>query len=267
MIPYVDLRCESVVNMVYRLRSTGRRYSLFHADPPWQYSDGGSGKLRGIARTHYDGLAERDIARHLALTRHIAADNAYMFVWLTMPKLWEWIIQDGIMRAAGWHGISGAGWGKRQKGVGYHFRGKLELVLLYKHGKPKPLTGAVDNFWQTPDPIAELLEEAIPYWYADRKIHSEKPQIALRDMLAMGAAPGSPVVDFYAGSRASMARAARAWRATWPDALQATDLPCYHGAEIDPARHNEAMALLAQQEIELIEPAQPTLYPIQEILI
>ena len=65
MIPYVDLRAESVVNMVYRLRSTGRRYSLFHADPPWRYSDGGSGKLRGIARTHYDGLAERDITRHL----------------------------------------------------------------------------------------------------------------------------------------------------------------------------------------------------------
>ena len=64
MIPYVDLRAESVVSMVYRLRSTGRRYSLFHADPPWSYSDGGKGTLRGIAPCYHG--AEIDATRHAA---------------------------------------------------------------------------------------------------------------------------------------------------------------------------------------------------------
>jgi hypothetical protein len=266
MISYIDLRCESVVYMAARLLASGRKFRRFHADPPWPYHDTGNKGERGQAAAHYDTLAEIDIAKHLALTAPLAADNAYMFVWITMPKLWEWIAHDHILRAAGWHGISGAGWGKRQKGIGHHFRGKLELVLLYKHGHPHPVGGALDNFWQTPDPLAELLEEAMPYWYADRKIHSEKPQIALRDMLAMSGEPGDPIVDFYAGARASMARAALAWRATWPGDLISGE-PVYYGAEIDAKRHAQAMALLSQHEIAFVEPAQATLYPIQEILI
>jgi N6-adenosine-specific RNA methylase IME4 len=157
--------------------------------------------------------------------------DAYLGVWCTFPKLWEWMQHTPTLHKAGWQYVSGGAWGKTSggQGVGFHFRGDAEFLLLYKRGKPKPHEGSHSNFWLTEDVSGTL-------WLADRQGHSEKPQNALRTLVNM-VAPGSLMVDLYAGQSASLARACRALGRR------------YVGAELDPARHARALVRLSQQEM------------------
>jgi hypothetical protein len=221
----IDLRCQDVTAMLAGLPD-GSAACVF-ADPPWVYSDGGPpmGKrrdrpnLRGIAKAYYHGLDEPTIAAHLAQAYRVAAPDAYLMVWCTFPKLLEWMRADAILP---WRYITGAAWGKPggTLGVGFHFRGDSELLLLYKKGQPRPLEGSKSNLWLAP-----------------RVGHSEKPQNALRALVRMGAPPDGLVVDCYAGASASLARACRALGRR------------YVGAELDPARHARALVRLSQQEM------------------
>jgi hypothetical protein len=177
-------------------------------------------------------LPDKVIAAHLVLTWRVAAPDSYLMVWATFPKLLEWAREDAILRSAGghtakgqplgWEYVSGGAWGKiGTLGVGYHFRGDTELLLLYKKGNPRPIGGSKSNLW---------LAERTP-------VHSEKPQRALEALVSMGAAPGDLVVDCYAGESASLALVCRRLKRR------------YVGGELDTARHALAMARLSQQEI------------------
>ncbi len=215
----IDLRCQDVAAMLESLPSESA--ALIHADPPWSYSDGSKSVLRGLAGTKYDGLSEAAIAEHLVAAYRVAAADSYLMMWATFPKLLEWARLDSVMLAGGWAYVSGAAWGKTNGlGVGYHFRGDSELLLLYKKGQPKPLGGSKSNLW-----------------LADRLEHSEKPQVALEALVRMGAAPGALVVDCYAGESASLALACRRLGRA------------YIGAELSPKRWRLAMARLSQQEM------------------
>jgi N6-adenosine-specific RNA methylase IME4 len=218
----IDLRCEDVGLMLKSLPDECA--PLITADPPWRYSDGGRDSARGVASNHYDGLPMEFISAHLGKTYRVAAQNAYLAVWCTFPMLHEWILHFNVFHREGWEYITGGAWGKTNGlGVGHHFRGDAEVVLLYKKGTPKPLA-TTSNLWLAP-----------------RIGHSEKPQRALRALVAMAVPQGGLVVDLYAGSSASMARACRALGRS------------YVGAELDPGRHAEAMQRMSQQEMTLLE--------------
>ena len=204
------------------------------ADPPWLYSGGQEAGHTGLAGHHYKGLPDKVIAAHLALTYRVAAPDSYLMIWATFPKLLEWAREDAILRSAGgqttkgqplgWEYVSGGAWGKiGTLGVGYHFRGDAELLLLYRKGNPKPLGGSKSNLW---------LAERTP-------VHSEKPQRALEALVSMGAAPGDLVVDCYAGESASLALVCRRLGRR------------YVGAELSSKRWRLAMARLSQQEMIL----------------
>jgi hypothetical protein len=134
-------------------------------------------------------------------------------MWATWPLLGEWMAESCF----GWAYVSGAVWGKTggAPGMGYHFRGDSEPLLLYRKGRPRPLEGSKTNLWLHP-----------------RIGHSEKPPNALEALVRMSCPVGGLVLDPYAGESASLAKVcARIGRR-------------YVGAEIDPERHARALRRL-----------------------
>lgn len=215
----VDLRCCDVTEMLRSLAPASA--ALVVADPPWHYDNSGT---RGAAANHYDGLPCWDIAHHMISAARVASEHSYMAVWCTFPKLQEWLWESyPLLASAGWQYVTGGAWGKTNgMGPGFHFRGDAEVLLLYKKGAPKPL------------------RDASNLWLAPRIGHSEKPQAALRALVATFCPPDGLVVDLYAGASASLALACRALCRS------------YVGAELSPERHRLALLRLSQQEMELI---------------
>jgi hypothetical protein len=213
----IDLRNEDVTDMLASLPDGCA--PLVHADPPWQYDND---TIRGGAWLKYECLTLADIRGHMEAAFRVAPTDAYLACWCTYPLLMEWAAESQRMR--GWQYVTGASWGKSNGlGVGVHFRGDAELLLLYKKGSPRPLEGSKSNLWLAP-----------------RIGHSEKPQKALRALVSMAAPIGGLVVDLYAGASASLAIACRSLGRQ------------YVGAEIDPARHATALLRLSQQEMVFV---------------
>lgn len=200
---------------------------MVHADPPWEYSNAGT---RGAAANEYGTVGMPGICETLARSIRIADGDAYLAIWCTFPQLIDFAVEFHCaihrerLRGSGraWVPITGGGlWDKsidNRLGIGFHFRGQVELLLLYRVGKPKPAKNG-ENVWQ-----------------AARQTHSEKPQVALTTLCKM-LEGGARVVDLYAGETASMARA-----------CHRTGLN-YVGAELDPARADKARARLKQGDL------------------
>lgn len=205
-VPGIDLRCADVADVIRE--TSGAR--LVHADPPWTYDNADT---RGNAADQYDLLTNEGIAAHVDAAWDSAGDDAYLVLWTTWPKLGEWMT---AVTGSRWALKTGGAWGKSGRlGVGFHWRGDSEPVLLYVKGNPRPLDRGVSNLH-----------------ISKREAHSEKPAPFLRRMLAAFTAPGDLVLDLYAGL-APMARAC---------ALEGRR---YVGAEIDPQRHRAACERLA----------------------
>ena len=212
-----DLRCCSAEDLIASL-APGSVDAVI-ADPPWIYasSAGGLGRshtARGRASAVYQGLECPEIAAQLDAAASACANDCYLAVWTTWPKISEWCRTD----LAQWNHLTGAVWGKvgGAPGMGYHFRGDSEPLLMYRRGRPLPLEGSKTNLWLHP-----------------RLGHSEKPPNALDALVLMACPVGGLILDPFAGESASLARCcARLGRR-------------YVGAEIDPERHQRALRRLA----------------------
>ena len=182
--------------------------ALVHADPPWSYRNTQEGAAAGA----YSTITDQDIAQHLDRAFDAAADDAYLACWCTMPKLGEWFAASSGMR---WRYLSAGAWVKSCRlGVGYHWRGDSEILLLYRKGAPKPNNRKMSNAHVGP-----------------RERHSMKPVPFLRRVVSTFALGDGPVLDIYAGL-SPMAQACRAERRD------------YIGIECDEARRAEALRLL-----------------------
>ena len=188
--------------------------TLVHADPPWSYRNSGkSGGFNGAAAGAYSCSSVADVARDLNAAFDSAAPDAYLLLWITWPILVEQLNDRGLFSALRWRPISGGSIHKATGiGIGFHWRGDSEPVLLLGKGKPKPRTKTARNAYQGP-----------------RARHSEKPEPYLRELLGAFTSPGDLVVDLYAGM-APMRRAC------------AAEGRRYVGAELDPERHAAALA-------------------------
>ena len=211
--PGIDLRCCDVAEILTECR--GAR--LVMADPPWVYEHKANSDHGGAA-THYDLIDEAAISAHLRAAYDAAADDAYLLCWCTWPKLAEWLTAGHDIC---WTYKSGGCWLKRYAppggpGVGFHWRGITEPLLLYTKGKPRPF-GTVYNG-----------DDSL------RLAHSEKPAEWLSALVEAFTEPDDLVLDLYAG----LAPMARACLATGRR---------YLGAEIDPKRHTMAIARLWRQ--------------------
>ena len=235
-VPGIDLRCCDVAEVLADVR--GAR--LIHADPPWLYDIDGVrlGKSVSPSRGGAVLYAQDDnaaIAAAVDAAFDAATDGARLALWCTFPKLAEWMSVSACLR---WRYVSGGAWGKvagehGSCGVGYHWRGRAEVLLLYVKGSP-PTDRQVHLSNHHVAPTTE---------------HSEKPMGWQRTMLQSWTAPNDLVLDLYAGL-APMARAC---------ALEGRR---YVGAEIDPERHRMALDRLARAvaEGEDFARARPSLF-------
>lgn len=201
--------------------------TLVHADPAWTYRNSGA---RGVAANKYEQLTELDIVRDLMAAHRIAVPDAYMHVWCTHPKMWEFFeawavchmqkgfsVNDFNKSPLCWRYVSGGSWAKTdQFGVGFHWRGDSELQLLFGKGKPKPRNRSTSNLTM-----------------CKSQGHSIKPYEALEKLVLLTTDEGDLVVDLYAGESGSMGKVCKRLGRR------------YVGAEIDADK-----AALANEAIE-----------------
>lgn len=201
---------------------TVRGAALIHADPCWQYSEGAAGK--GMAQPELNGIyncmSDAAISEILDLAYDCAAPGARLVCWTTWPKMLEFLSAGGAGKR--WEYVTGGAWLKeRQVGVGYHWRGQTEPVLVFvRRGAPAHL----DREHLLLNGYASVPEE-----------HSRKPLPWLRTMLRAWTPPDGLVLDLWAGL-APMAAACK---------LEGRR---FVGAEIDPERWATGCALVARAE-------------------
>lgn len=205
----IDLRCASAEEVITDVRGA----SLIVADPPWEYRNTG---LSGAACGHYS-LSTVGRIRDVLHTAHLSAlPNARLAMWATWPLMGEWMAATASKDRAVWAWgamMTGGAWLKDDRpGMGFHWTGDTEPVLVYVRGAPDTTPGA-----------------ALSNGYASRRsAHSEKPADWMRGWLRRWTKPGDLVLDLYAGL-APLAHAC------------AAEGRRYVGAEMDPDRHAQAM--------------------------
>ena len=147
--------------------TTDKKYNIIYADPPWSYKDKALAGNRG-ACCKYPVMNTRDIATFPI--KDISADDAILFLWVTMPKLNECL---ELISAWGFEYKTAAfTWVKTNKksdslfwGMGRWTRANAEICLIATKGKPKRVAANVHSVVMTP------IEE-----------HSKKPAI-VRDRI------------------------------------------------------------------------------------
>ena len=205
--PLIDLRCASCTDVDWP------KADLVIADPPWTYT-----QVQGDAAPgdRYACLSVEDIALHLYA---LYPRTPLLALWLTWPLLGEW--------SAAWfpRPTTGGAWTKSGEGdaghygPGYWWAGCSEPVLLYSAGgahcdRSEPLR----NGWVEPP-----------------RQHSRKPSAWMAQWIRRWVPEGGLVLDPYAGL-GSVAEAV----------VLAGGGRRYLGTEIDPERHSQALALVAQ---------------------
>ena len=119
-----------------------KRYGVIYADPPWRFEP--RSRETGLDRApdnHYPTETTEEIAR--MPVDELAADDAVLFLWATVPMLDDALI---VVTAWGFSYRSHLVWKKvfpgNQKGTGYWFRNEHELLLVGVRGAvPAPAPG------------------------------------------------------------------------------------------------------------------------------
>jgi len=115
-----------------RLANMPEKFSLFYADPPWQYSD----KLiegYGAAEHHYPSMSIQELC-NLPI-KNIVADNAVLFLWVTSPILDECL---EIIEAWGFKYKAQFIWDKVKHNYGHYNSVRHELLLICTKGSYLP---------------------------------------------------------------------------------------------------------------------------------
>lgn len=205
---------------------------LVIADPPW----GGYERRPGVVAPDgvFPCLTLGEIAEHLDATAEAARPDARLVVWHCWPLLVEMIgdlarcaatgsdrTEDAdrvaVLHPARWEPVTGGAWVKSpHQGVGFHWLGRSEPVLVYRRASP-PTDRGVD------------LGNAHVSEPGD---HSAKPEEWHEAMIRRWTEPGDLVLDLYAGLGGIARACARSGRR-------------YVGAEIDPKRHAMALGFTA----------------------
>lgn len=139
------------------------QYDIIYADPPWRY-DFSKSKSREI-ESHYQTMSLEDICA----LKIPAKKDSILYLWATAPKLIEAL---KVMESWGFTYITNMVWIKPQLGMGYHGRGKHELLLIGKKGKKSPpksqsryqsvINASRGEHSKKPDLVYEIIEEAYP---------------------------------------------------------------------------------------------------------
>ena len=123
-----------------------KKYKIIYADPPWSYRNkktGGSMKSGSMAKYHTMSLDE---IKSLPIQK-IANKDSVLFLWATTPLLPE---AFEVMKAWGYQYKTAIYWRKLMSlGMGFWFRGQVEVLLMGIKGKVKAFRIQKPNFIQT----------------------------------------------------------------------------------------------------------------------
>ena len=158
-----------------------KKYNIIYADPAWSYRDKRSShkRLSGGAEVHYPTMSMQEI--YDLPVKDIAAENSYLFLWVTFPNLPEslevfnhWGFNYKTI-GFNWIKTNNENRGKQYSfipvqadlffGIGYYTKSNSEICLLGTKGKVKPVSNYVSSIVIAP-----------------RKEHSKKPSI-VRDKI------------------------------------------------------------------------------------
>ena len=143
--------------------TTDKKYQIIYADPPWKYNNRRTGgSLNSGAEVKYPVMSIDELLR--LPSNDITERNAALFLWTTTPML-----QDAfrVMNAWGFDYKTAIYWRKIMSlGMGFWFRGQVEVCLLGIKGKLKPFRIQKSNFIQTkvlkhsekPEEMRQLIE-------------------------------------------------------------------------------------------------------------
>ena len=129
-----------------------KKYNIIYADPPWSYKDKALSGNRG-ACCKYDVMDTFDIGK--IPVKDITADDAVLFMWVTMPKLNE--VLDLIKAWGFTYKTAAFVWVKQNRkseslfwGMGRWTRANAEICLIATKGKPKRVAANVHSVVMAP---------------------------------------------------------------------------------------------------------------------
>lgn len=164
-----------------------RKFNVIVADPSWAYSNlrtGGSMTSGSAAK--YDGqtMALEDIEQ--LPVAGVCSDDAVLFLWVTVPVL-DYGFE--VMKAWGFSYKTSVFWVKTGRlGMGYWFRGQVEVVLFGVRGKIKAFRTAERNMIQSvPGPHSSKPKEFRDFV---ERVTVSIPDRKRLELFAVGDSPG-----------------------------------------------------------------------------
>ena len=115
------------------------------ADPPWHFQSNSLAKPGKNPMRHYACMNFPDLAN--LPVKDIAADDAWLFMWITSPFL-AIGAHLPIIKAWGFKTSTiGFVWEKESFGTGYSTRSSCEFVVIGRRGQPARISGSVRQFY------------------------------------------------------------------------------------------------------------------------
>ena len=153
-------------------------YKVIYCDPPWDYDNKKTGgSTSSGASQKYDTMS-LDELKQMDLQ---AADNSILFMWATIPLLDQ---AFDLMRSWGFLYKTSLVWEKENHyGMGYWFRGSIEVLLVGIKGQVKPFRANMKNIIKTPI-----------------QKHSKKPDI-FRKLIERLTQDATPRIEYFARTK------------------------------------------------------------------
>jgi len=123
-----------------------KKYKCILADPPWSYENKKTGgSLNGGAEQQYQTMPLDEICD--MEVKRISEKDSCLFLWATTPLLPEGL---EVLKSWGFKYKTAIYWRKIMSlGMGYWFRGQVELCLLGVRGNLKAFRSQEPNFIET----------------------------------------------------------------------------------------------------------------------
>lgn len=123
-----------------------KKYKMIYADPPWSYDNKNTGgSLKSGSEAKYRTMSLEEI-KNLPI-KEISHKDSVLFLWATVPLLPE---AFDVMKSWGFQYKTAIFWRKIMSlGMGFWFRGQVEVLLFGIKGKVKAFRYQKPNFIQS----------------------------------------------------------------------------------------------------------------------
>jgi len=139
------------------------QYDVIYADPPWRYDF--SKVTNDAIESHYQTMSLADICAMAIPSKK----DSILYLWATAPKLPEAM---SVMKNWGFTYKTNMVWIKPTIGLGYHARGKHELLMVGTRGNFHPpgaqsryqsvINASKGEHSKKPNLVYSIIEEAYP---------------------------------------------------------------------------------------------------------